>query len=135
RQPVPRAGPPSGQAQPTGVGLPRRRSHRRAPRPAARRGARADRSDQCACLPRASFVTCERERTEETLLKFETKDRRRAAVATVATLLALPALWVVNHNTQDRSPSAPNVAAVGVDEVDGDDEPTPPASLDRRFNL
>jgi hypothetical protein len=43
-----------------------------------------------------------------------TFDRRRVALASVFTMLALPALWVFNRSDSSRS-TAPSVAAAGVD--------------------
>ncbi|MGI9645693.1 MAG: hypothetical protein ACR2O6_10325 [Ilumatobacteraceae bacterium] len=45
-------------------------------------------------------------------------DRRRFVLATLVTLLALPALWWIN---QDGESAAPNVASVGVEVGDGSD--------------
>lgn len=60
-------------------------------------------------------------------------DRRRVVVASVFTLVALPALWVLNRDSAATSGS-PNAAAAGVDVRVGDDtaptttayEPPPP---------
>ncbi len=67
-------------------------------------------------------------------------DRRRFVLATLVTLLALPALWWIN---QDDDSGAPNVASVGVEVADGsvaasgveaaievEDDGTEPAFLD-----
>lgn len=51
----------------------------------------------------------------------------------MATLLAFPTLWVVNHNSEDRSPAAPNAGAIGLEVEGGDDSTT--TTLDRRANL
>ena len=75
-------------------------------------------------------------------------DRRRVVVASVFTLVALPALWVLNRDSAATS-GAPNAAAAGVDVewrrrthrrttayqpepplfVGGDDAPTPPGLI------
>jgi hypothetical protein len=75
-------------------------------------------------------------------------DRRRVVVASVFTLVALPALWVLNRDSASTS-GAPNAAAVGVEVesaggnaptttayeptpplfVGGDDAPTPPGLI------
>ena len=75
-------------------------------------------------------------------------DRRRVVVASVFTLVALPALWVLNRESATTS-GAPNVGAAGVDIkgaveaapittayqpepplfVGGDDVPVPPAAV------
>ncbi len=75
-------------------------------------------------------------------------DRRRVVVASVFTLVALPALWVLNRESATTS-GAPNVGAAGVDIrsgadtapnttayqpepplfVGGDDLPVPPAAV------
>ncbi|MCU0260674.1 MAG: hypothetical protein MUE78_06615 [Ilumatobacteraceae bacterium] len=45
------------------------------------------------------------------MLRFEHDDRRRIAVATALTVVALPSLWLMSRDT---SSGAPNVASVGV---------------------
>ena len=51
-----------------------------------------------------------------------THDRRRVVVASVFTLVALPALWVLNRESATTS-GAPNVGAAGIDVKSGADVP------------
>ena len=55
-----------------------------------------------------------------------TSDRRRAAAASIFTVVALPALWVLNRESASTS-SAPKVGAAGV-EVVADGANTVPAT-------
>ncbi len=49
-------------------------------------------------------------------------DRRRLALASIFTVAALPALWIINRNDPDSA--APSLGAAGVPRVGADEAPT-----------
>jgi hypothetical protein len=48
-------------------------------------------------------------------VRLERADRRRLALASALTAVALPAVWLVNRDDEQASSNRPNVAAVGLD--------------------
>ena len=60
-------------------------------------------------------------------MRFDDRDRRRLALASALTVVALPAVWLVN---QDDDGSRPNVAAVGLAAEDGSGSAGPTTAVD-----
>ena len=68
-------------------------------------------------------------------MRLDRADRRRLAFASTLTVVALPAVWLVNREDDRSSATRPNVAAVGLaaDDADADrpdDAGAPPTSVD-----
>jgi hypothetical protein len=60
-------------------------------------------------------------------LRFDDRDRRRLALASALTVVALPAVWLAN---QDENGSRPNVAAVGLAAEDAAVSAAPTTAVD-----
>ena len=69
-------------------------------------------------------------------MRLERADRRRLALASALTVVALPAVWLVNRDDERSSATRPNVAAVGLAADDAatnssrPDGAAPPTSVD-----
>ncbi|CAN5808500.1 hypothetical protein BH24ACT5_BH24ACT5_18950 [soil metagenome] len=63
-------------------------------------------------------------------MKLDDRDRGRLLLVSVATLVALPTIWLVNRNEDGAGSSRPNVAAVGLDPGDGDGVVASPLAVD-----
>ena len=146
RQPVPGTRPPPRQAQPARLGAVRRgppgrrarRRRRRDPRrDATQRGTgvrprltsrlRSGRAVPGLFRPSRGPAPETGPQDRERPLKFDDRDRRRLVYASALTIVALPAVWLVNR--EDDGSVRPNVAAVGP-AVGDVTESTTPATID-----